>query len=119
MTKKEVEKTSRITQYKQRLLTIYSKMDSKKLVLAEQLIENAAFMEATLEDCKNQMNKKGVKEKYKNGEKQWGYRESIEAKNYNTMIKNYMGIIKQLNDMLPDGKPLSPEDEFDLFNNVK
>ena len=30
------------------------------------------------------------------------------------MIKNYMSIIKQLNDMLPENT--DPEDDFDAFN---
>ena len=36
-----------------------------------------------------------------NGKGQFGYKESVESKNYNVMIKNYANIVKQLVDFLP------------------
>lgn len=112
---KEEERKQRIEKKKERLLDIYQNLEPNRKLLAEELINNAAFMEGTLEELKSEINKKGVKERYKNGQHQYGTRESISAKNYHTMIKNYMSIIKQLNDMLPDDVP--PEDDFDAFNN--
>jgi len=32
------------------------------------------------------------------------------------MVKNYMNIIKQLNDMLPEDKKINEDDEFERFN---
>ena len=111
---KEEERKVRIENKKQRLLNIYKNLEPNRKLLAEELINNAAFMEGTLEELKSEINKKGVKERYKNGQHQYGTRESISAKNYHTMIKNYMSIIKQLNDMLPENT--DPEDDFDAFN---
>ena len=36
------------------------------------------------------------------------------------MIKNYILVIKQLNELLPNNcEKINPEDEFDAFNNLK
>ena len=72
-------------------------------------------MSITLEDLKKDIIKYGVKETYVNGKDQFGFKESVESKTYNTMIKNYMNIIKQLNDMLPQEKKIDEKDEFDKF----
>ena len=47
--------------------------------------------------------------KDKNGSNQWGTKVSTEASVYNTMIKNYTSIIKQLCELLPDGLPSTKE----------
>ena len=99
-----------------RLKELFVNMDKNKLKLAEKLIENAAFMSVTLDELKEYIREHGVKEAYCNGENQYGYKESIESKNYNTMIKNYMNIIKQLNDMMPETQKVNEDDEFDKFN---
>lgn len=104
MIEKEIEK----------LEELFSKIPSKKTVLAKRLIEKAAFMHITLEELQEYINEHGVKEKYKNGANQSGYKDSVEAKTYTNMIKNYTTIIKQLNDMLPNNT--TPEDDgFDDF----
>ena len=50
-----------------------------------------------------------------NGKGQFGYKESVESKTYNNMIKNYMSVIKQLNEMLPQGKAIDSDDGFESF----
>lgn len=107
--KKEIEKETK------RLKKLFKELDENKKKIAENLIENASFMSITLRDLKNNVIRYGVKEAYANGKDQFGFKESVESKTYNTMIKNYMNIIKQLNDMLPETKKISEEDEFDRF----
>ena len=85
---------------------------------AEKLIENASFMSITLDELKEDIKIYGVKETYVNGKDQYGFKESIESKTYNTMVKNYMSIIKQLNDMLPEQKKINEDDEFEQFNGL-
>ncbi len=80
------------------------------------LIKNAAFMSITLEELIEDIKIYGVKETYVNGKDQYGFKESIESKTYNTMVKNYMSIMKQLNDMLPEDKKIDEDDEFEKFN---
>lgn len=107
--KKEVKKETN------RLRKLFKDLDDNKKKIAENLIENASFMSVTLKDLKNDIIKYGVKETYVNGKDQFGFKESVESKTYNTTIKNYMSIIKQLNDMLPEQKKINEEDEFDKF----
>lgn len=114
-----VEKNKQVKKEVNRLRKIFKDLDENKKKTSQKLIENAAFMSVTLEDLKQDVIKYGVKETYVNGKNQFGFKESIESKTYNIMIKNYMNIIKQLNDMLPEKKKIDEEDEFDKFNDFK
>ena len=111
-----IEKNKKIRKETQRLKKLFKELPEKNKKMAEKLIENAAFMSITLDELKEDIKLYGVKETYVNGKDQFGFKESIESKTYNTMIKNYMNIIKQLNDMLPEDKKINEDDEFEQFN---
>ena len=113
-----IEKNKTIKKEANRLKKLFKDLEENKKKLAKSLIENAAFMSITLEDLKKDIVKYGVKETYVNGKDQYGFKESIESKTYNTMIKNYMNIIKQLNDMMPEQKKINEGDEFEKFNDL-
>lgn len=110
-----IDKNKTVSKEINRLKKLFKDLDENKKKLAKNLIENAAFMSITLEDLKKDIIKYGIKETYVNGKDQFGFKESVESKTYNTMIKNYMNIIKQLNDMLPQEKKIDEKDEFDKF----
>lgn len=112
------EKNKRIKKETNRLKKLFTNLEENKKKIAEKLIENAAFMSITLEDLKKDIVKYGVKETYVNGKDQYGFKESVESKTYNTMIKNYMNIVKQLNDMVPEDKRINEDDEFKQFNGL-
>ena len=57
-----------------------------------------------------------VKEKYKNGANQWGYKDRAEVKTYNNMIKSYQSCMKQINDLIINTYGTGEFDEFDEFN---
>lgn len=85
------------------------------------LIKNAAFMTITLEDLQETINIDGAVTEYKNGENQFGTKKSPEIEIYNTMIKNHMGIMKQLTDLMPE--PIEPtkteeDQKKDAFNRI-
>ncbi len=108
------ENAAKIKKETNRLKKLYKDLDKNKKQLVLKLIENAAFMSITLENLKEEIKNNGVKEFYMNGKGQFGYKESVESKNYNVTIKNYMNVIKQLNDMLPtEEKP--KDDGFEKF----
>lgn len=111
-----VEKNQKIKKETQRLKKLFKELSDNKKKMAEKLIENASFMSITLDELKEDIKVYGVKETYVNGVNQFGFKESIESKTYNTMVKNYMNIVKQLNDMLPEQKQINEDDEFDKFN---
>ncbi len=110
--KKEINKE------KNRLKKLYKDLPEKQKKLAEKIIENAAFIAVQLKLMQEDIKENGIKEFYMNGKGQFGYKESVASKTYNVSIKNYMNIIKQLNDMLPEEKQISEDDEFDRFNGL-
>lgn len=80
------------------------------------LIDNAAFMAASLEELRMIINVKGYTEVYQNGENQKGIKKSAEVDIYNNLSKNYMSIMKQLLDLLPKTEALAAaKDEFGDF----
>lgn len=113
-----IEKNKKIKKETQRLKKLFKDLSENKHKMAEKLIENASFMSITLDELKEDIKIYGVKETYANGKDQYGFKESIESKTYNTMVKNYMSIIKQLNDMLPEQKKINEDDEFEQFNGL-
>jgi hypothetical protein len=111
-----IEKNEKIRKETQKLKKLFKDLPNNKKKMSEKLIENAAFMSIALDELKEDIKLYGVKETYVNGKDQFGFKESIESKTYNTMVKNYMNIIKQLNDMLPEEKKINEDDEFKRFN---
>ena len=86
----------------------------KKVV--DPLLREAAFMAASLYELRQIINEKGYTEAYQNGANQKGIKKSSEVEIYNTMIKNYSAIMKQLTDLLPkDDLKKSDDDGFDDF----
>ena len=110
----DVERENRIKKEKNKLKKQFSKIDEKKKQLVQRLIENAAFMAITLEDLQDEINMNGCISEYKNGENQYGTKKSPEVEIYNTMVKNYVAVIRQLTDLLPEGVEKT-DDGFDDF----
>ena len=104
----------RITSEKTKLTRLFKDSDDNVKKIATPLIENAAYMRIELLKLKDYNIKNGIKEFYMNGKGQFGYKESVESKTYNAMLKNYIAINKQLNELLPKNKQLD-NDEFDDF----
>lgn len=85
---------------KKKLLKILSKIDENLLKISDSLIDNISFMSVTLDDLMQKIKANGVKEYYCNGKNQFGFKESVEIKIYNTMQKNFQTSMKVLIDML-------------------
>lgn len=119
-TKKDLTKEERIKREIRRLRRIFKKMDDDTKKATQSLLENAAFMAITLEDLQEVINREGVISEYQNGANQWGTKKSPEVEVYNTMIKHYMSIIKQLTDLLPkDAEVVKEDDGFEDFINSR
>lgn len=79
-------------------------LTEERKTLADRLIKEVAFMSATIEELQEIINDEGAVIESLNGN---GFRTKSEhpaQKSYNTMIRNYLASIKQLNDLLPDAK---------------
>lgn len=92
-----------------KLKNLFKGLQHDKALLTEKLIENAAFMSVLLMDLQENIKDNGYKDKYQNGVNQYGYKKSVAADLYQTTIKNYTSVIKQLNDLLPN-KNTNPSD---------
>jgi len=86
----------------------FKKVDADKKVYTERLINQAAFMFATLIELQNAINEEGTIELFQNGAQQM-LREHPAVKAYNTMIKNYISIVKQLIELTPQAKDKGDE----------
>lgn len=73
-----------------------------KKALAKRLIDREAFLLDQLTQLETEIKENGIKETYQNGENQFGYKESTEYKCYVSFQKNYIQIIRQLTDLLPE-----------------
>ncbi|WP_195452520.1 hypothetical protein [Enterococcus gallinarum] len=106
-----------VTNEIKRLTDIFKEVDSKKQRTIKGLIEESAFMNVTLSELEEDINKNGSIELFKNGSQEF-YKESASVKTYNTMINRYTAAVKELlrlvveNDKTKIGSP-----EVDEFMN--
>lgn len=96
------EKNNGESIYLKRLKKIFKNIPKSRQKAAEELINNAAFMEEQLVVLQENIKQNGCVEEYRNGATQFGYKKSVHVDVYNTMIKNYNTVIKQLLDLLPE-----------------
>lgn len=95
-TKEEIIKAE-----KRKLAGIYTRFDRKTKRSVDSLVDEAAFMAASLYELRKIIDEKGYTEEYQNGANQKGIKKCSEVEIYNTMIKNYSSVVKQLTDLLP------------------
>lgn len=102
---------------KRKLAGIYTRLDIKTKKAVDSLIDEAAFMSASLYELRETINEKGYVETYQNGANQRGIKKCSEVEIYNTMIKNYSSVVKQLTDLIPKKNDSSGEktDGFEEF----
>ena len=105
------KKTTKINKNIKELRKIFENEDNSELALL--LLEKAEFLEKTLTELKDKVEKTGVVTEMCQGAYSID-RENPALRSYNTTIKNYTSIIKQLNDMLPK-KNILKDDDFDNF----
>lgn len=99
-----------------KLKKIFKDIEPSKQKTVEKLIENAAFMAESLNELQEVIRKKGFVEEYHNGANQSGVKKCSEVEIYNTMIKNYSSIIKQLVDLLPNGAGSGGDELLDFIS---
>lgn len=95
------------------LRKIFEESDDSKSRLALSLLDKANFMEKTLAVLQKEVEEGGVTTTMCQGN-YYIERENPALKSYNTTIKNYASVIKQLNDMLPKNEGTN-SDSFEDF----
>ena len=111
----EKSKDDIIKAEKRKLAGIYTRLDKKTKKSVDSLVDEAAFMAASLYELRKIINEKGYTEEYQNGANQKGIKKCSEVEIYNTMIKNYSAIIKQLTDLLPKEQEKNAPTQDDGF----
>lgn len=92
----------------------FEKMDNDKSKLALSLLDEAYFCGDTLKKLKEKITKDGVVTKMCQGSYDID-RENPALKSYNTTIKNYQALIKQITELLPN-QNANTGDNFDEDN---
>jgi len=111
----EEEKQKAISKEIRKLRRLFKNLPKDKRKAAEGLLQEAAFMKATLEETRHIIDQEGILEHFEQGAQKF-LREHPATKVYNTMINRYATVCKQLFDMVPDpeaGK--QAEDELMAF----
>lgn len=101
---------------KRKLNQIVKLVPDNKKAIASNIADELAFMTATLAELKENVKENGTIEHFKQG-KQDFFRESPALKSYNTTIKQYSALYKQLCDLLPkDTQPIENDPLMDFIN---
>lgn len=100
-TSRKIEKEKTIKKEIVKLKKLFKALPKDKLKAAEGLINEAAFMRATLAEARETIDNEGILDWFEQGPNAY-YREHPATKVYNTMIQRYATVCKQLFDMIPD-----------------
>lgn len=114
-----VEKQKRIKKEISRLRRLFKEIDENKKKLVDSTIADVAFMTVTMQDLRERIVREGTTTKYKNGENQWGVKQSPDAQLYLQMSQKQTQAMKILVDCLPKtpNKQVIKDDGFDDFVN--
>ncbi len=85
----------------QKLVDIFSPLPENERAFLQPLLENAAFMRATLDELQAEIRRGGAVEEYQNGANQHGVKISATIQAYNQMMKTYHALMDKLLAKLP------------------
>lgn len=111
------EKNAKIEKEIRRLRRLFSKIDKNRKNLVFTTIEDIAFMTITMQELREKIIREGTSIEYKNGENQWGKKQSPDAQLYLQMSQKQTQAMKILIDCMPKTEPIGKEikDGFDDF----
>ena len=111
------EKNAKIEKEIRRLRRLFSKIDKNKKNLVYTTIDDIAFMTVTMQELREKIIREGTSIEYKNGENQWGKKQSPDAQLYLQMSQKQTQAMKILIDCMPKTEQISKEikDGFDDF----
>lgn len=112
-----LEKTKQIKREVTRLKRLFKEIDENKKKLVFATIEDVAFMTVTMQDLREKIVREGTTCSYKNGENQYGTKQSPDAQLYLQMSQKQTQAMKILVDCLPKTQKETPgkEDDFKDF----
>lgn len=113
-----LEKQNRIKREVTRLKKLFKEIDENKKKLVFSTIEDVAFMTVTMQDLREKIVREGTTCQYKNGENQYGVKQSPDAQLYLQLSQKHTQAMKILVDCLPKPEKKitkAQEDDFDDF----
>ena len=110
-------KQKRIKKEEARLKRLFSKIDENKKKLVFTTIADVAFMTITMQDLRESIIRDGTTVEYKNGENQYGTKQSPDAQLYLQMSQKLTAATKILIDCMPKTEKVVEKsfDDFDDF----
>lgn len=96
-----VEKTKRIKKEINRLKRLFKDIDENKKKLVITTMEDVAFLTITMQDLRESIIRDGTTVEYKNGENQYGTKQSPDAQLYLQMSQKQTQAMKILIDCMP------------------
>ena len=113
-----LEVQNRIKKEISRLKTLFKEIDKNKKKLVFTTIEDVAFMTVTMQDLREKIVRDGTTIVYKNGENQYGKKQSPDSQLYLQLSQKQTQAMKILIDCLPKtDKPKEKDDGFNAFVN--
>lgn len=111
------EKNAKIEKEIRRLRRLFNKIDKNKKNLVFTTIDDVAFMTVTMRELREKIIREGTSIEYKNGENQWGIKQSPDAQLYLQMSQKQTQAMKILIDCMPKTEQISKEieDGFEEF----
>lgn len=116
--KKKVSKDTLVKREVTRLTNLFKDIERVRRLSSKGLIEEAAFMKATLGELKEEIDKAGPIDEMPQGEYSI-LREHPALKSYNTMVQRYTNTINQLINLLPKEVQKEVDDGFEDFLMMK
>ncbi len=98
---KDSPKVKKIKKETKKLKQIFESSKINGLELANEFIENLAFLKISCIELQDIINSEGYTEHYQNGANQSGTKTRSEVETYNKFFNNYMKAIKILMDKIP------------------
>lgn len=114
---KVAEKDVRINKEIRKLKKIFRNNDIDEDInkFIETSIENIAFMKVELEDLQAVIKANGCVDRYQNGERQYGFKDSAAVRAYNSILKNFTTLTKTLAGFLPSNNKKATQDNLGTF----
>lgn len=97
----DLPKEKRIKAEYARMKKLFAPLPENELSFCDPLLQNAAFMCATLHDLQDAINQNGVTDIYQNGANQSGTKASADLQAYNSLAKVYNALMDKLSAKLP------------------
>ena len=97
----DLSKEKRIKREYARMKKLFASLPENELNFCDPLLQNAAFMFATLQDLQIAINENGTSDTYQNGRNQSGVKASADLQAYNSLAKVYNALMDKLSAKLP------------------